>query len=133
MVCAPVFLVGCVLLARPPTERTGPVIAPLALIRIRPVGVAHVPTAYVLLSLIGAIAVPTILSRGEPTLLLAAAAVQLAVGWTVADITTAGERGRHAIRRWLHVETSRQGRRPADHPPRGRCAPSAAGPGHAAL
>jgi hypothetical protein len=43
------------------------------------------------------------LSRGERTLLFAAAAVQLAVGWTVADITTEGERWRHAIGGWLHV------------------------------
>jgi hypothetical protein len=104
MACAPVFLVACVLLARRVRGHAlALLVAPLALILIRLVGVAYVPTSYVLLSLIGAVAVPTILRRGERTLLLAAAAIQLAVGWTVADITTEGDRWRHAIGAWLHV------------------------------
>jgi hypothetical protein len=101
MACAPVFLVA--LARRVRGHALALLVAPLALILIRLVGVAYVPTSYVLLSLIGAVAVPAILRRGEKTLLLAATAVQLAVGWTVADITTEGERWRHAIGAWLHV------------------------------
>jgi hypothetical protein len=48
-----------------------------------------------------------LLSRGERTRLLVVAAVQLGVGWTVADVDTDGERGRHAIGAGLHGSAPR--------------------------
>ncbi len=102
LLCAPVFVVAGLLLARRVRIFAfAVVVPPLLLATIRWFGLAFIPFSFVTLGLIGCLALPASLSRNEKVVVLLACVAQLALLWTVAPTLPGTEAWEQAIRGYV--------------------------------
>jgi hypothetical protein len=99
LLCAPVFVVSGILLARRVRIFAFAIVVPtLLLAAIRYVGAAYIPFSFITLGLIGCLALPAQLSRNEKVAVALACVAQLVLLWTIAPTLPGAEAWEDAIR-----------------------------------